>query len=424
MFLMLLLAANPSTPLREYLSAAPGSPEEAAAIEKLRIIHAEDPASVESAIRNPGFIRQAPGLRPVRVPLEGVRTGEGPVDAAQVWLCVPKGYDPVSKWPVLILSHGTGGTGEGLAQSLVEFADEHGLILLAPQEDAGPADGWGSTDYQHALHLQPLYWLKRNLNVDDNRVFIHGVSRGAHAAWELAFSYPDLFAGAIPVVGALPNRSFRYLPSLLHVGVLDMQGAKDHPNLVGNVRDAVKLLEGLAYDITYLEDPEQGHYYSIDWDRVWNWMAERRRPAHPANVVVAATRDDRARAFWVRIEGLDRRKLENPPPARYSANRGKPSEAEMVRIVRRHYDRFRGLVRGEIKGNVIDLKVSRAPRVVVYLDDTLVDIEKKVTVRVNGRVRAKEVVPRSLETLLLRLKRTGERTLLYHATLDVKGSVR
>ena len=30
-------------------------------------------------------------------------------------------------------------------------------------------------------------------------------------------SYPDLFAGAIPIVGGLKNRQFRFLENLLHV---------------------------------------------------------------------------------------------------------------------------------------------------------------------------------------------------------------
>ena len=62
--LLVLLSADVSGPLAEYLHAPAGSPEEAAAVEKIRVAYAEDPLAVEEAVRSfSGFPPAEPGLR-------------------------------------------------------------------------------------------------------------------------------------------------------------------------------------------------------------------------------------------------------------------------------------------------------------------------------------------------------------------------
>ncbi|MBD3163289.1 MAG: hypothetical protein GF328_14400, partial [Candidatus Latescibacteria bacterium] len=297
--------AGPSEVVGRYLAAPDGSEAEAAALSELSPLFAADPGSVEAAIREfSGFPAAAPGPRSVRVPLPDVSIAGIPVADTLAVVWVPRGYDPSRSWPAILLSHGTGGGAARLVRSLAPLADAHGYLLVCPEEEFGPRDGWGFNEYQHAMHLSALAWLKRSYNVDDSRVFVHGGSRGGHASWDLACSYPDLFAGAVPVSGILPDRHFRYLPSLRHVAVLSMQGLRDSKNLVENFRAAVKRLQGWEYDVTVREDPEAGHFFPVDWDEVAAWMEKRRRPDHPAELVVAATRDAKGRAFWVGLRDL------------------------------------------------------------------------------------------------------------------------
>ena len=257
--LVILAAADLSGLVGDYLRSAPGSQEEKAALAGIRVFYDADPASVEEAIRNRVvFPRATPGLAKVKVPLPEVEDSP-PKNPAVVW--VPRGYDPKRKWPVMLLLHGASGIAEAEVRALSSFADRHGLLLLGPQDTLRVSrGGWGYSDRDHLIHVESLRWLKRSYNVDDRRVFVHGGSRGGHGTWDLAYSYPDLFAGAIPVVGSVKNRFFRYLPNLLHVPVFDMQGAKDDPIAVEFVRDAVKTLRVLGYEITYHEDENAGHF--------------------------------------------------------------------------------------------------------------------------------------------------------------------
>jgi predicted esterase len=330
----------------------------------------------------------------------------------------------VKKWPVLMVLHGSSGFADAEVERLSAFADEHGLILLGVQDELQQAaGGWAFNDYAHATHVQALTWLKRRYAVDDTRVFILGGSRGGHGTWDLATSHPDLFAGAIPIVGGPINLTFRFLPNLKHVSILDLQGGQDQPGLLTNLKSAFEILEGLHYDATLKIDAEAGHYYPVDWDEIWKWMETRRRPSYPKEIVRVAVRDDRSRADWIEMRDLPQKKFERPPPTKIPQDRTVDRD-EAVKLIRKNYERHSARVEAKVVGNLIDLTVVRAPKVVVYLSDHLVDLEKKVTIKVNGRIRTAEVFPRSLETMLSRVKATADREQLYPVRLEIRGSRR
>ncbi len=423
LLLLLLGATDLSGQIGEYLRTQPGTPEEQAVIKKLHVYYDADPAMVEDAIRHHLVFPPAEaGFAFVKIPLTGLEADEEAPQRNETALWIPEGYDPKKKWPVMFVMHGSSGLADVQVRGLGAFADDHGLILLGPQDMlARGGGGWSYSEYEHAAHVQALSWLKRNYNVDDARVFAFGGSRGGHGAWDLATSWPELFAGAIPVLGGPHNITFRLLPNLKHVPLLDMQGGKDQPGLVQNLEDAFKILGDLGYDATYQVDPESSHFYPVDWKEVWEWMASRRRPSYPKEVVRVAVRDDRSRAYWIEMKGVPRKKFERPPATKIPQNRP-VDHKEVTRLIRKNYERYCARVTAKIEGNVVSLTVKRAPTVVVYLHDNLVDLDQEVTIKVNGRVRITRKFPRSLETLLSRVRETGDRELLYPVRVEVRGS--
>ena len=419
---LLLAASDLSGALAEYLRAAPGSEAEKAAFSEVSTYFEADSAMVEDAIRNHlPFPAAEPGLRLERIRLVGLEHDAEAPGTNEVAVWVPRGYDPAKRWPVMMVIHGSSGLADMDVGGLGRFADEHGLLLIGPQDELKRhGGGWGFTDYEHALHLQALRWLKRSYNVDDSRVFVFGGSRGGHASWDLATTYPDLFAGAIPVVGGPPRNLFRMIKNLRHVPILDMQGARDQAALIENVHDAIAELRKLGYDVTYKEDPDAGHFYPIDWDEVWKWMEKRRRPSYPKDVLLTAIRDDRSGAYWLEMTGLDREKFEKPPP---TVNRTGEAltRKEAIELIRKNYEKYSAKVEGRIDDNRIDLTVKQVPKLTLRLHPDLVDFAEKVDIRINGRPRVKLTVTPSLETLLSTLKTTADRDRLVYATVNIRG---
>ena len=221
-----------------------------------------------------------------------------------VTLFVPSTYDPKKPSPLLMAYHGAGGDGRWLAAAWKALAEKHGLLLVAPHEPLSDR-GYTGTPRERANAWAALRWARRRFNVDEDRVLAVGYSRGAHLVWDLALRRPDRFAAIGAVVGgpriALANsqNNLRLIENVVHVPILSIQGAKDDPRLLHNVRMTFKRLKKLeAPSATSVLQADKGH--DADWTREdWGaWIAASRQ-ADPKRVVRAAVHGGATRAAWV-----------------------------------------------------------------------------------------------------------------------------
>ena len=115
-------------------------------------------------------------------------------------LYLPVGYDSNQEdWPLLIYLHGSGSAiwdldaiRDGGPPQLFEEGMDSDFILLCPQLHA---DVHWDVDRIHALSQEIL----DNYRVDESRVYLTGLSRGGFGAWEFGVSYPNMFAGIVPI---------------------------------------------------------------------------------------------------------------------------------------------------------------------------------------------------------------------------------
>lgn len=125
---------------------------------------------------------------------------EGKLVESALQIYVPAGYDPAEPTPLLILLHGSGGTGPGILQGWTRFAGENGYLLLAPT-DPDSAQGYAFTERERDLGMAAMRWMRTRFHVDDDRIHLFGVSRGGHMAWDLGLRFPDRFASVNPAIG-------------------------------------------------------------------------------------------------------------------------------------------------------------------------------------------------------------------------------
>ena len=121
------------------------------------------------------------------------------------WL--PANYTTSKKYPLLLFFHGLGNLGNGTTE--LDSITQHGLpfniknwgfpyqmIVICPQFGAWPAAEQSAAVLDYAL---------KNYSIDQDKIYLTGLSMGGGATWDLA-SISDKIAAIAPVCGAAgPN---------------------------------------------------------------------------------------------------------------------------------------------------------------------------------------------------------------------------
>jgi dienelactone hydrolase len=234
-------------------------------------------------------------------------TGETSVEQT-ILTYIPSNYDPARPAPLLLALHGTAGAGEDMIEMWRPIAERAGCLVVANTEPLAK-EGYTFKPEERRAALSSIRRARLQYNIDENRIFCTGVSRGGHLAWDTALRTPDLYAGIFPMIGgpwAIPSggrANLRYLPSILHLTIRDLQGSKDDPGLVALLRYAFdKLKQQKAVDAELIEFPDLGHSFqlgAVDWIDL---IQKKTRNPMPGSVVVTTSgKHDSSRAFWAEI---------------------------------------------------------------------------------------------------------------------------
>ncbi|MDQ8005075.1 MAG: alpha/beta hydrolase family protein [Pedobacter sp.] len=131
-----------------------------------------------------------------------------------VWVFKPKSYQDHKKLALIYLLHGYGGNYKqwNSIMDAQKYADEYGFIIVCPD---GLHDSWYinspvKKNWQYeTFFFDELYLdIKKKYKVDEQRIFISGLSMGGHGALSFFIKRPDLFASAGSTSGGVKLRDF------------------------------------------------------------------------------------------------------------------------------------------------------------------------------------------------------------------------
>ncbi len=139
-------------------------------------------------------------------------------------LALPNGYDKQDAWPLVLFLHGAGERGDNLElvkmhgpPKLIGEGKEFPFIVVSPQ---CPKGVWWEPIELTALLDQVI----KTHNVDEDRIYVTGLSMGGFGTWQLAAYTPDRFAAIAPICGGGEKywaRRFADLPTWAFHGVQD-----------------------------------------------------------------------------------------------------------------------------------------------------------------------------------------------------------
>jgi predicted peptidase len=131
-----------------------------------------------------------------------------------VWVFVPKSYNPRQPYPTILFLHGLFEAGNGssnclsagLGPVIAEHPDKWPFITIFPQ-----STGTWKGETRERIALGALDFAEAHWTVDRNRVILAGLSYGALGTWQIGARHPERFAALVPVSGHRATESVERL---------------------------------------------------------------------------------------------------------------------------------------------------------------------------------------------------------------------
>ncbi len=197
-------------------------------------------------------------------------------------LYLPKDYDQQPAWPLMLFLHGAGERGDNLAQvkqhgppKLIDSGRQFPMIVVSPQ---CPKDHWWEPVELTAL----LDEIVEKYKVDQDRIYVTGLSMGGFGTWSLAAYRPQRLAAIVPICGGGEPVMARLLPK---VPAWVFHGAKDPVVPIERSRKMVEALQQSGGTVKFTVYPEAGHDAWTETyanPQLYQWLLQQKRGAKPA----------------------------------------------------------------------------------------------------------------------------------------------
>jgi poly(3-hydroxybutyrate) depolymerase len=393
---LILASLAPSTLLADEADPATSK----AAIEALAANHAEkytatpltkDDASKALGILLDRRIAEVKATRAAEVKDHKIKLGELEMPFAYKIF----GEKPATGRSLFISMHGGGGAPARVNDQ--QYENQKGLykpeegVYLAPR---APSNTW---DLWHQSHIDGFF--ERLIEdmvvfegVDRDRVYLMGYSAGGDGVYQVAPRMADRFAAASMMAGH-PNESsplgLRNLPFALHVGAND--SAYDRNKVAreyGDKLDELRKADSLGYEHLVEIHPGRAHWMNREDASAVPWMAKFRRNPTPKKVVWNQDDVTHDRFYWLAV-----------PPGQAKA---------------------RSTVVASIEGQEVRIeKAEGVEKLIIRLDDRLLDLDKPVKVTSGGKTLFEGLAPRTISTLEETLRGPGDPKLAFPTEIAV-----
>jgi pimeloyl-ACP methyl ester carboxylesterase len=182
----------------------------------------------------------------------------GPFDVGHYYLYVPRKAS-VGPRPVLVFLHGSLGNFKPYTWVWSRLAEERGMIVVSPSFGFG---NWEQPGGAEAV-LRTLDAVRREMPVDEKRIYLAGLSNGGLGVCRLAVEAPDIFRGLIflsPVIIPDLVRSDTFQQRWRKRPVLVIAGEQDERIPLDFVLGQASAMESEGVQVTRRTFPGEDHF--------------------------------------------------------------------------------------------------------------------------------------------------------------------
>ncbi len=302
-----------------------------------------------------------------------------------------KGEKPSEGYPLFLYIHGSGNKDREWATGLKicnRFEDSPSMYFIPQIPNTGKYYRWWQKAKQFAWE-RLLRQAFVNGYVNPEKVYFFGISEGGYGSQRLASFYADYLAAAGPMAGGEPLRNApaencRNIGFSLLTGNLDDGFYRNTlTSYAKAVYDSLQHSDSSAYSHRIELIPDRGH--SIDYSPTTPWLRNYERNPYPKHVVWEDFEmDGLHRDGFYNLYVLKRPESGNDNRTRYIVDI-KDNKID----INADFVEYTVLEKDPQWG--IELKYSKkfvpasGGRILLYLNEELIDFDRKVSVSVNGK---------------------------------------
>jgi predicted esterase len=338
------------------------------------------------------------------------------------YLFMAKGEKPATGWPMFICLHGGGqhkveeahgwdvNTREWQAQMSLtaRVYKPTGLYFIPRMAD----DRLGRWWHKHNIDIftRVIRYAILFNDVDPNKIYIMGISQGGYGSCHLAPFMADLFAAAGPMAGGMMTvtENLRNLPFRSDIGEKDTMFKRiEYAQQLHEAIDAHKAKDPEGYKNVLAIQKGRGH--GIDYSLSPTWLATHTRDPHPERIVWRCHNKHgiyRDSFYWLSLTNT-------PEKGEFEIVASLDKENNLVTITAEE------VIPAKEKGGEPSRKPLTASQIVVHLNDAMLDLEKEITIELNGKQAFKGMVKRSHGTILQNLVERGDINYAFPAEVKV-----
>jgi enterochelin esterase-like enzyme len=242
---------------------------------------------------------------------------------------IPKNFDESKKYPLVVFLHGAMsnhrlGLRRAFGQGNIQGTDfikpgnipvetdlestryfpelkDVNYIVAAPY--ARGTAGYQGIPEQDVYDM--LEDLKSRFSIDEDRIYLTGLSMGGGGTIWLGLTRPDIWAAIAPCCPAPPDGSSDLSGNALNLPIHLFVGDKDF--LYQTAQDWKKKFEGNCALLDYTEYPGIGHNsweYAYKDGFIFDWFAQFKRDPYPQQVKFSTPWYKYNKAYWVSLDKL------------------------------------------------------------------------------------------------------------------------
>ena len=302
------------------------------------------------------------------------------------------GKKPKEGWSLYFSLHGGGQTESDVNEKQwvrhqTLYRVNEGIVFVP----RSPTNTWNMWHQNHidALFNRVIQNMIMFYEVDPNKVYLMGYSAGGDGVYQLAPRMADRFAAAAMMAGH-PNETsplgLRNLPFTLHMGENDTPYNRNGVALEWKEKlKALRDRDNKGYTHLVKIHQGKGHWMELLDTVAISWMNNYKRNPYPKKVVWKQDDVTHTRFYWLRDE--------NPTK--------------------------RSLIVARIQGQSINIENTTVSDFKIMLNDTLVDMDKNVSVTYDGEEVFNGIVFRQSSTILETLKEDGDPKSVYYGEITI-----